>query len=953
MTGLLLFNSRLAFGDLNYPAEIEWRMFSTEHFDIVFPQDGEFLAAKAAVIAEEVLPVLEERLKWKVKSRIQIVISDATDESNGNSTPFPMNKVNVFTHPPTSFDRLDYYDDWFRLLLTHELTHTVHLDATGGVPKVLRYTFGRAPIVFFNYVQPVFLVEGLATHEESDLTGYGRTHSSITDMIMYAASVEGPFPTIDAAAVYPDEYPAGNTPYLFGAMFYDYLSAKHGEESLGLYSQKHAGQLWPFRFNHNAKKIFGKRLDILWNEWRSYLQSYYRARYSDLEKKGFTKNIVLTDTGYDHSHLRYSSNGDYLYYIEHTNYSMPGIFRINLKTKVKERVISAQDPNGFDIGPDNTIVFSKREKYKVWNDFNDLYLLCPNSLLPHRLTHGSRLYDPAISPDEKYCIAVRAIFGRGELVRVDLKTGKEETLYISPPEDLFQFSNPSFSPDGQKLAVSAWHGSGNRDIFLFDLNDHSFRRLTSHPDRDIDPSFCKDGTVLFSSGRSGVYNIYKLDPAKNALHQITNMDFGAFYPMQSPDGRQIAIVRYGAKGFDVATLNDSDLIYESLTYEGSNEGLAPAVQTRRLLSNASNKKYSFHDFNPLYSLLPRYWLPTWNVSDLYWSIGGQTAGYDDLFRHNYSGQILYSPDLNTINWSLFYIYARFRPNILLSQYFTTIYYGNIAKDKNGIEKPYAQSDTGGSVGIVFPVTDKFSFFANWRGNYRKPIFRVPDSANPEDLPEAGFFSGIQAGIMADTTKSFTKSVSKDRGGEYYLAVTHDEPELGSYYIHGYAATKLRQYIPMFFTGHVLALRAGGGAAWGERLFFNTFHVGGWGSEEAFNTQADGLFMLRGYPSYYFSGEKTFAYGAEYRAPLWWIDKGYSTWPLYARYLAASAFFDSGAAWSKFLDREDIHTGAGAELYLSMYVAYYYEIKWRFALAYGFDRQYEGGLHYLITWGGSF
>jgi len=62
-----------------------------------------------------------------------------------------------------------------------------------------------------------------------------------------------------------------------------------------------------------------------------------------------------------------------------------------------------------------------------------------------------------------------------------------------------------------------------------------------------DPAWTPDGQwLLFSSDRSGVYDIYAWRPGE--IRQVTRMVLGAFEPQPSPDGKQLALVTYSARG---------------------------------------------------------------------------------------------------------------------------------------------------------------------------------------------------------------------------------------------------------------------------------------------------------------------------------------------------------------------------------------------------------------------
>ncbi len=170
---LLTLASRLSAASLFDPA-LRFRTLSTEHFVIYFHQGEDALAQRLAVIAEEAWLVLQQTFGVAPR-RTQVVLADQTDLANGYATPVPYNTIVIYTVTPsgTEFD----FDDWLRLVFTHEFTHVVHLDRSEGWARVARSIFGRTPLAFPNLFLPAWQIEGLATYEESAITGFGRLHA--------------------------------------------------------------------------------------------------------------------------------------------------------------------------------------------------------------------------------------------------------------------------------------------------------------------------------------------------------------------------------------------------------------------------------------------------------------------------------------------------------------------------------------------------------------------------------------------------------------------------------------------------------------------------------------------------------------------------------------------------------------------------------------------------------
>ena len=106
-----------------------------------------------------------------------VVLADQTELANGSATPVPFDTIVVTAVWPAGSEFIGNVDDWLRLVFTHEFTHIVHLDRSIGWARLLRGIFGRTSIAFPNLFLPTWQIEGLATYEESVITGEGRLHA--------------------------------------------------------------------------------------------------------------------------------------------------------------------------------------------------------------------------------------------------------------------------------------------------------------------------------------------------------------------------------------------------------------------------------------------------------------------------------------------------------------------------------------------------------------------------------------------------------------------------------------------------------------------------------------------------------------------------------------------------------------------------------------------------------
>src|SRR6185295_13212546 len=96
-----------------------------------------------------------------------------------------------------------------------------------------------------NILQPIWLIEGLATYEETQLGVSDRRDSAYFDMIMRMSVLDNKFPKLDQASDM-DSWPGGTIPYLYGSRFYEYLVKKYGDRILSQISHDYSGHLFPF-----------------------------------------------------------------------------------------------------------------------------------------------------------------------------------------------------------------------------------------------------------------------------------------------------------------------------------------------------------------------------------------------------------------------------------------------------------------------------------------------------------------------------------------------------------------------------------------------------------------------------------------------------------------------------------------------------------------------------------
>src|SRR5690606_33023724 len=144
------------------------RTIDTPHFTIHYHVPLGVLARRVAVVAERAHQTLADVMGYTAQRRTHIVLSDESDSANGSATALPYNVIRLFATAPPAMSPLNDYDDWLNMLVTHEHTHIVHLDQWSGIASFVNLLLGKvyAP----NHVQPRWVLEGVATWQESERT---------------------------------------------------------------------------------------------------------------------------------------------------------------------------------------------------------------------------------------------------------------------------------------------------------------------------------------------------------------------------------------------------------------------------------------------------------------------------------------------------------------------------------------------------------------------------------------------------------------------------------------------------------------------------------------------------------------------------------------------------------------------------------------------------------------
>jgi hypothetical protein len=257
---------------------------------------------------------------------------------------------------------------------------------------------------------------------------------------------------------------------------------------------------------------------------------------------------------------------------------------------------------------------------------------------------------------------------------------------------------------------------------------------------------------------------------------------------------------------------------------------------------------------------------------------------------------------------------------------------------------YRQHAASASASIGLPYLRKPESSADIAFGYSYSVYGPADRLPPAD-PTAGITIAPETGPNANlfvawsfaNVHAWPYSISAQEGRRLQLVLQLSDPELGSKFRTTEVTWLWGEYLtPPWARLHALALLYSGGVGIGDKRGF--FRIGGFAEQDLvrslFLNRRQCCQFLRGYPPASIGGDQFHMLSAEYRAPLLWIERGYSTFPLYLRRLSGAAFVDAGNAFAGAFRPQDLKVGVGGELRFDFKIAYYLESEVQLGVARG-------------------
>ncbi|MDI6703486.1 MAG: hypothetical protein QME40_02275 [bacterium] len=894
----------ISFGASFFPPGLKWQVLETDHFIIHFHDGEEEIAKELSRIAEEVAEEIVPFLRHKPKGKTQIVLSDNTDYCYGFAMAFPNNAIYISPTPPSPEFLSIRYGDWLRLVISHEYTHVLHMDTISGFPHYLRSIFGR--IIIPNAIQPIWLLEGLAVYNESKMDTGGRLSDPFYDMILRQAVLEDRINSLDQIRGYHlKSWPSRTTPYVYGGSLFKYMAEKYGEERFSEINYGYSRYFFTISPESWAiRTATGIGSETLYHEWIKWVKERYHKQLMEIKKVGITISKRLTYRGFIAANPTFSPDGRYIAYMERNMDGQDCLRIMREDGKEDHKLVNGDFSHlSFSFSPDGEeVVFSQKVVEKGFSTYSDLYIFNLVSKKLKRLTYGKRAKDPSFSPDGKYIVFVTNELGSNRLMVMDTYSGDISPLTSDRPH--VQYSNPSFSSDGKKIVYTCWE-KGYQDIFVMDVESKDIIPITHDKAQDITPSWLPDSSgIIFSSDRTGVYNLYIYSLKGRKLYRITNVISGAFSPCVSKEGK-VTFVSYSADGFDIHLMDLDKATWQEvpITHHPSPITQRPSPNTQYPIPNTLN-------YNPLPTLLPKFWFPALGLDEEGLQLGFLSGGKDVLYEHSYSINARYGLNSKRLVYNLRYTNDQFYPSFTIGVSSNIVPY--LVNDKF-----YWEEEKERILDLSFPIN---SINSKQRFSIRYSVEKLKPITSPPKEYTRGELCGSTISWEFSNTRKFGSSISEVGGRHISISYSIMDKSLGSdFNINKYRFT-WSEYIGLPFKHHVLAIRFAYGLVTGDTVFQRQFKIG----------EDTGFGLLRGYKSY--RGSNIYLVNLEYRAPVCNIERGLDFLPLFFDRVHHTVFLDLAL-------NVHVKVSTGLELRVDTHIFYHIPITLRAGIAYGFN---EGG-----------
>ena len=871
----------------------KWRTIRTDNFTIYYPEGHEKLARRVLSLSNEVYDDITGYLGVKPR-RCPVVLNPGTDIYNGFFSAFP-NRISLFETPSFTISGKGPSSDIIDKVFTHEFTHFAHLTTRLGWYGVLSRVMGDG-VAVSNALSPGWIVEGITTNTETLFTDGGRGRCSLFRGEMMSFTEGRGLWSLSSAALPSPNTPPDSRIYLSGYFMVEYLNRLYGDEAfsrLARYQARHPLGATGKAMRHVTKKS---------------PRTFYRGFLADFEThtQNLKRKVLADGLPSGQVVLSYPIES----FISHFWTDNETILALRKGYKKKTALVEVNPDTGETVqekktGLLNNLVTVRRihDGYLIFGevfyhalgdgelDVTDLVLFDPNTNKHSRLTRGEHIYSADLSPDGKTFVAARRNGMWIELILLGADGSHIRPLLSEPG---IYCEAPCWSPDGSCIVTVVKSGR-NADIALIDPETGETKTLF-RPDfhEDNEPSFSPDGRwIVFSSNRSGVWNIHAWDTKEKKLYQLTSVFYAAGNPKISPDSKTLSFLSMYRGVNQLCTIAFKPQEGKELSVE---EGSAPdAPDLSRLQPDVP---FESKGIPVLEAYRPFVHTPYWRSDEDGVKAGVFFMGGDPIGLNSYNTEILYGLESERPGYDIAITNKSLWPAITCRIYDSAEEGNTVGSGKN---RWFRESGGELSLGLdvihrTTPSSIKSSFHMGSR--YRRYYGLNGLTIKSEGDQSLGVFGEMK---LVRTPDSARRDMIPQWG--QMLAFSHEEglTRLGGE-LHGHNTfVSVKQYVPSMLKHQGFEMTVTCQNQNGLLYYDKSMSI------PRGYSQSDSEGNL--------NSRKNLLISLEYHFPLLYTDRGIGLMLYHINLLKGSFFIDYGAGWvgdfaiSSWTDKARVSVGA--------------------------------------------
>ncbi len=622
-------------------AYFDWESFKTADFTIFYDKPYEARALRMLSDLEYYKHIPQEVVGNTI-GNVPIMLEDWGQYNNGLTDPVFF-KINVI-----NYDSSDA--DWLALVSIHEYTHMLHLTETGGIPSAFVLLFGNA--LSSQLTAPDWTMEAIAVYNESKLSKYmGRLSDGGFDQYVKMKVSGGSPPALLDAVYTPFGMPGGDSVYIYGSEFINYLSKQYGEDKLKKYYASYSSSalswlspVFPWAgIDRTFSEIYGESTEALWNKWLKNVK--------DAPDPYSQEGTKLTVHGWESAWPEFY-NGK-VYYVKTVGYKTGAfmeyytsdIIEFDPATSASRSVASTTSqfmaPPGFY---NNKIYYTVAEIKSGYANESNLSGGIYSVMYEKDLSTGAEreLFSDAVrgfcvEQDGKILYAVDDTYSvASRLMEFDPAAGKSSLIMNSGYLIL------NISCGSGMIAVEAKKEGNNSSIYLLDIKTKTFTAVADTPYYETSPAIYGN-RIFFQANYGKKYGAYCYDPESKKYYSLTSGGT-ALTPAYDAASGTLYFVGLNNDGYDIysekAAFKETKLPDEKQDYV-----LPP------LLDSSKYTKGSYLD--NLAAIFPKVRVPLFYLDPQNKPCYGlELMGEDVMGDLSYEAAAVYDSGAQKVDWTL-------------------------------------------------------------------------------------------------------------------------------------------------------------------------------------------------------------------------------------------------------------------------------------------------------------